>query len=191
VARAAFDPAAARAESAAHAKETLVLAGLRLGMPAETAARLLEAELATAGLPRELIVRPSGDGGVRVECDLVGIVGGAGEGNPLRELRLSRAAVDALFGTKGRLVDDVRLAVLGSSDVLARSELHEGDSAVLWEGRRIGSQRRIVYASPEGWELVFHGPLAVFDGRSLEPARSARAFLPAGSLVLRRAPSGR
>ena len=44
---------------------------------------------------------------------------------------------------------------------------------------------RTTYASPDGWELVFHGPLAVFDAHSLSAARRAGVFRPAGSLTLR------
>ena len=186
VARASFDAAAARAESEAAAGGAPVLRGVRLGMPAETAARLVEAELASAGIPAELIVRPVPEGGVRARSDEAAVVGGEGEGSPLSELWLSRRAVDAFFGTKGRTDDEARLAVLGATGAQARCEERRAEHEVSYEGRGIGKQTRTAYSSPDGWELVFHGPLAVFDAHSLSAARAAGAFRPAGSLTLRR-----
>ena len=174
------------AESEAAAGGAPVLRGVRLGMPAETAARLVEAELASAGIPAELIVRPVPEGGVRARSDEAAVVGGEGEGSPLSELWLSRRAVDAFFGTKGRTDDEARLAVLGATGAQARCEERRAEHEVSYEGRGIGKQTRTAYSSPDGWELVFHGPLAVFDAHSLSAARAAGAFRPAGSLTLRR-----
>ena len=186
IARASFDAAAVRAESEASAGGAPVLRGVRLGMDTETAARLVECELASAGIPGELIVRPNPKGGVLVRSEEAELVGGGGEGRPLREAWLSRKAVDAFFGTKGRSDEEVRLAVLGATGVQGRTEERRSEEEVSFGGRRIGKQMRTFYASPDGWELVFHGPLAVFDAHSLSAARAAGAFRPAGSLVLRR-----
>lgn len=187
IARASFDPAEARAESEAAAGGAPVLRGVRLGMDAETAARLVEAELASAGIPAELLVRDdSGSGAVRGRCDDAELLGEAGEGRPLREVWLSRRAVDAFFGTRGRNDDEARLAVLGATGAQRRATERRSEEEVSFGGRRIGKQTRTVYSSPDGWELIFHGPLAVFDAHSLSAARAAGAFRPAGSLVLRR-----
>ena len=156
-------------------------------MPAETAARLVEAELASAGIPAELIVRPVPEGGVRARSDEAAVAGGEGEGSPLRELWLSRRAVDAFFGTKGRTDDEARLAVLGATGAQARCEEGRAEHEVVFEGRNIGKQTRTAYSSPDGWELVFHGPLAVFDAHSLSAASAAGVFRAAGSVTLRRA----
>ena len=189
IARASFDAAAARAGSEAAAGGAPSLRGVRLGMDAETAARLVEAELAAAGIPAELIVRPDPrDGSVRARCDDAELAGDPGDGRPLREAWLSRRAVDAFFGTKGRSDEEVRLAVLGATGVQGRAEERRSEEEVSFGGRRIGKQMRTFYASPDGWELVFHGPLAVFDAHSLSAARAAGAFRPAGSLTLRAAP---
>jgi len=187
IARASFDAVAARAESEAAAAGAPVLRGVRLGMDAETAARLVEAELASSGIPAELIVRPDPkDGALRARCADAEIAGAKGEGKPLRELWISRRAVDAFFGTRGRSQDEVRLAVLGAVGVQDRAEERRSEDEVSYDGRRIGKQVRTVYSSPDGWELVFHGPLAVFDAHSLSAARRAGVFRPAGSLTLRR-----
>ena len=78
--------------------------------------------------------------------------------------------------------------VVPKKHLSSAAEIAEEDAGIVWEGRRIGSQRRIVHTSPEGWELVWQGALAVFDNRSLAPAREARAFRAAGSFTLRAAP---
>ena len=187
IARTTFDAAAVRAESEAAAGAAPVLRGVRLGMPAETAARLVEAELASAGIPVELIVRPVPEGGVRARSAEADVVGGEGEGSPLSEIWLSRRAVDALFGTKRRTDDESRLAVLGATGAQSRSEEIRAEHEVSFEGRHIGKQTRTTYSSPDGWELVFHGPLAVFDAHSLSAASAAGVFRAAGSVTLRRA----
>jgi len=119
-------------------------------------------------------------------CADAEIAGAKGEGKPLRELWISRRAVDAFFGTRGRSQDEVRLAVLGAVGVQDRAEERRSEDEVSYDGRRIGKQVRTIYSSPDGWELVFHGPLAVFDAHSLSAARRAGVFRPAGSLTLRR-----
>ena len=186
IARASFDAVAARAESEAAAGGAPTLRGVRLGMDAETAARLVETEFASAGIPDELIVRLDSEGGsVSARCDDAELIGRNGEGRPLREAWLSRRAVDAFFGTKGRGDDEARLAVLGATGVQGRAEERRSEEEVSFDGRRIGKQMRTTYVSPDGWELVFHGPLAVFDAHSLSAARRAGVFRPAGSLTLR------
>ena len=132
-----------------------------------------------------LIVKPDPKGGVRVRNEEAEIRGGGGGGRPLREIWLSRRAVDAFFGPKGRSDDDERPAVLGATGVQGRAEERRAEEEISFGGRRIGKQMRTYYASPDGWEFVFHGPLAVFDAHSLSAARRAGVFRPAGSLVFR------